>query len=180
MRPGPCATSRKGSALAPREPWFALVHTLDFHQIPELSRADRSIASIPSRAWKRRKTTPTTRGPSRRGPKCWADGARDLAIAHYDAAAAHADDELGRIVSALREQRYDADTVVVFTSNHGEELFEHGELTHAKPYEFDLRVPLIIVDPRDTAPVPNVPVMVQTIDLAPTRSWLAGIPIDRP
>jgi len=107
------------------------------------------------------------------------DGARDLAIAHYDAAAAHADDELARIVDALREQRYDPNTVIVFTSNHGEELFEHGELTHAKPYEFDLRVPLVVVDPRNAAPVPSVPVMVQTIDLAPTLLELAGIPIDR-
>jgi len=107
------------------------------------------------------------------------DGARDLAIAHYDAAAAHADDELGRIVEALHDQQYDTRTVIVFTSNHGEELFEHGELTHAKPYEFDLRVPLVVFDPRNAAPVPSVPTMVQTIDLAPTLLELAGIPIDR-
>ena len=182
MRPGPAPDVVQWLASRPPEPWFALVHTLDLHQIPELSRADRDrfAPGHPEPCMEATRDDPDyTRTVAAWTEVLGSDGARDLAIAHYDAAAAHADDELGRIVEALREHRYDTSTVVVFTSNHGEELFEHGELTHAKPYEFDLRVPLVVFDPRNAAPVPSVPVMVQTIDLAPTLLELAGIPLDR-
>lgn len=182
MRPGPARDVVQWLEERPEEPWFALVHTLDLHQIPDLAPADRDRFSPghPEPCMEASREDPDYT----RTVAAWTDvlgleGARDLAIAHYDAAAAHADDELGRIVEALREQRYDTRTVVVFTSNHGEELFEHGELTHAKPYEFDLRVPLVVVDPRSAVRVPDVSVMVQTIDLAPTLLELADIPIDR-
>jgi choline-sulfatase len=182
MRPGPARDVVQWLAARPEEPWFALVHTLDLHQIPALPRADRDRFAIghPEPCMEATRDDPDyTRAIAAWAEVLGLDGARDLAIAHYDAAAAHADDELGRILEALRAHRYDTRTVVVFTSNHGEELFEHGELTHAKPYEFDLRVPLVVVDPRHPTPVPVVPVMVQTIDLAPTLLELAGIPIDR-
>ena len=181
-RPGPVRDVVQWLEARPQEPWFALVHTMDLHQIPDLAPADRDrfAPGHPDPCMEASRDDPDyTRTVAAWTNALGVEGARDLAIAHYDAAAAHADDELGRIVEALRAQRYDTRTVVVFTSNHGEELFEHGELTHAKPYEFDLRVPLVVVDPRSAASVPDVSVMVQTIDLAPTLLELAGIPIDR-
>ena len=182
VRPGPVRDVVQWLGSRPAEPWFALVHTRDLHQIPELSRADRDrfAPGHPEPCMEATRDDPDyTRTIAAWTEVLGIDGARDLAIAHYDAAAAYADDELGRIVESLHEQRYDTSTVIVLTSNHGEELFEHGELTHAKPYEFDLRVPLVVFDPRNAAPVPIVPGMVQTIDLAPTLLDLADIPIDR-
>jgi arylsulfatase A-like enzyme len=182
LRPGPVVDVVEWLGSRPTEPWFALVHTLDLHQIPALSRVDRDrfAPGHPEPCMEASHDDfDYTRTVAAWTEVLGLEGARDLAIAHYDAAAAHADDELGRIVEAIHEQRYDTSTVIAFTSNHGEELFEHGEFTHAKPYEFDLRVPLVIYDPRNTAPVPTVRVMVQTIDLAPTLLELAGIPIDR-
>jgi choline-sulfatase len=181
-RPGPVQDVVQWLGSRPPEPWFALVHTRDLHQIPELSRADRDrfAPGHPEPCMEATHDDPDYKRPVAAWTEVLGlDGARDLAVAHYDAAAAYADGELGLILEALHEQRYDTSTVVVFTSNHGEELFEHGEFTHAKPYEFDLRVPLVVYDPRNAAPVPSVPVMVQTIDLAPTLLELAGIPVDR-
>jgi arylsulfatase A-like enzyme len=165
----------------PREPWFAFVHDMDLHQMPAFARTDRDrfAPGHPEPCIEMVRDDPDyTQAVAAWAEVLGLDAARDLAIAHYDGVVARADAEVGRMVEALRAGRYDQRTVVVFFSNHGEELFEHGELTHAKPYEFGLRVPLVIVDPR--APqTPRVSVMVQTMDLAPTLLELAGIPLDR-
>ncbi len=169
-------------ASGPAEPWFALVHETDIHQIPELARADRDRyePDHPEPCMDAAPDDPDyTRVVDAWSSTLGIEAARDLAVAHYDAAATHADARVGRIVEELRDRGYERRTVIVFTSNHGEELFEHGELTHAKPYEFDLRVPLVVYDPRESAHTARVSTVVQTIDLAPTILDLAGIPIDR-
>lgn len=66
----------------------------------------------------------------------------------YVAEVAAADHEIGRIVAALRSSGDLADTVVVIVADHGEDMFEHGEPTHAVYcYDSSLRVPLVIRRP---------------------------------
>jgi len=66
---------------------------------------------------------------------------------------------------------------VIVLSDHGEELFEHGNADHGPPYEFNLRVPLVIDDPSHPRGT-RLATMVQTIDVAPTILEIAGIPVD--
>ena len=67
------------------------------------------------------------------------------------------------------------DTVVVFASDHGEMLGDHGLYTKSVPYEAALRVPLI-------AAGPGIPggrtsdALVELIDVNPTLCALAGLP----
>jgi arylsulfatase A-like enzyme len=59
------------------------------------------------------------------------------------------------------------ETLIVVTSDHGEEIFEHGACTHQQPYEETARVPLVFVGPGIPAGR-RVREIVELVDLAPT------------
>ena len=93
----------------------------------------------------------------------------------YSAAIELIDDQVGRIVEAVERRRMGEDTVVVFASDHGEMLGDHGLYTKSVPYEAALRAPLI-------AAGPGIPrgrtsdALVELIDVNPTLCALAGLP----
>jgi arylsulfatase A-like enzyme len=97
----------------------------------------------------------------------------------YDGEIAYVDAMLGRLLDGLRERGELDRTLVVVTSDHGESLGEHDELTHAySVYDATQHVPLLISGPG----VPAgrvVDGVVRTADVAPTllaRLGLAPIP----
>ncbi len=80
----------------------------------------------------------------------------------YDACVWSADHWLGRVSDALERAGLDERTVLVFTSDHGEELFDRGFVGHARSLMSELvRVPLVVAGPgvpagvRIDAPVSN-------------------------
>jgi arylsulfatase A-like enzyme len=89
-----------------------------------------------------------------------------------------ADMAVGRIMAALREQGFDQNTVVLFTSDNGSMEGAHRLVGKWNMYEESIRVPLIIRDPRLPAALRGRrSQMALNIDLAPTVLALAGIPI---
>ena len=89
-----------------------------------------------------------------------------------------ADLAVGRIMTALREQGFDQNTVVIFTSDNGSMEGAHRLVGKWNMYEESIRVPLIIRDPRLPAALRGRrPQMALNIDLAPTMLALAGVPI---
>ncbi|HEV2845908.1 MAG TPA: sulfatase [Thermoanaerobaculia bacterium] len=100
--------------------------------------------------------------------------ALDWLTALYDAGIRETDDVLRRFFADL-ERLGSADQVtVIVTSDHGEELQDHGRLNHTQLYREVLRVPLMIVHPDHTSAVRRAGV-VQLIDLAPTLYELARL-----
>lgn len=84
------------------------------------------------------------------------------------------DRQIGILLAALREASQPADTLILFTADHGEELFEHGPPGHV-PYLYDtvIRVPLLVSWPGRLAPGTVVSEAVSHIDLLPTvLEWL--------
>lgn len=85
------------------------------------------------------------------------------------------DKVLAQFFEGWRERGLLDDTVVVFTSDHGEGLGEGGRLGHGPTHnEYVIRVPMIISDfrkPRER----RVSTRVGTIDIAPTIADLAGL-----
>ena len=70
--------------------------------------------------------------------------AQDVIAAYY-AMIELIDDNVGRLLAALEETGQCQDTVIIFTSDHGETLGDHGLLTKGcRFYEGSVRVPLII------------------------------------
>jgi len=89
---------------------------------------------------------------------------------------ADVDRHLGEVLAALEATRFRKDTIIVFTSDHGDLLGAHGGL-HQKwymAYEEALRVPLVVVLPGKQAPR-TVPIPTSHIDIAPTLLGLAGV-----
>ena len=94
----------------------------------------------------------------------------------YDGAIAYVDSILGAFLqSAISRGWYDR-SIIVFTSDHGESLGDHGEQTHGFfLYDATLRVPLIVKLPRFRWRGTKVVDQVRSIDIAPTILELAGL-----
>ncbi len=96
----------------------------------------------------------------------------------YDATVAQADRDVGRILAELDALGLTEKTIVVVTSDHGEEFLEHGDLSHARTlFDEILRVPLLIRVPGAAPRAVAEP--VELIDLAPTLLARMGLPVDR-
>ena len=65
----------------------------------------------------------------------------------YSASIELLDHWVGQLMSALEEEGVLDRTVVVFTSDHGEMLGDHGFYTKHVPYESSIRVPLVVAEP---------------------------------
>ncbi|GAB3433866.1 alkaline phosphatase family protein [Flindersiella endophytica] len=97
--------------------------------------------------------------------------------AAYYAMVTLVDDEVGRILAALDEAGLTEDTIVIFTSDHGEMLGDHQlMLKGPMMYEFAVRVPLLVRWPGRIPAGQRRPELVQWIDLAPTLLEAAGLP----
>ncbi|GAA1485326.1 sulfatase-like hydrolase/transferase [Brachybacterium fresconis] len=95
----------------------------------------------------------------------------------YCAMVSLVDDEVGRILEALEEAGLARNTIVVFTSDHGEMLGDH-QLMLKGPFMYDcaVKVPLIVRWPGVSQPGSRRQELVQWVDLAPTFLGAAGIP----
>ena len=87
------------------------------------------------------------------------------------------DDNLGRLLNALDELGLAEDTVVVFTSDNGYFLGEHGCGDKRALYDESLRIPMLARYPRHFRKGLAVDEMVLNVDLAPTFLDLAGVPV---
>ncbi len=104
---------------------------------------------------------------------------RDLrrATAAYYGMIETVDTHYGRVLEALRQVGQDLDEwIVIYTSDHGEMLGEHGIWEKQKFYEASARVPLIVRFPRRFAGGRVVTENVNHCDLFATLCELAGIP----
>jgi len=93
----------------------------------------------------------------------------------YHAEVTFTDDSLGRLLDHLDERDLANSTVVVVTSDHGEEFWEHGQNGHGKElFEETLRVPLLVRYPAGVEAGAVVATPVRAVDLAPTLFTLTG------
>jgi arylsulfatase A-like enzyme len=88
-----------------------------------------------------------------------------------------ADDNVGRLLKALDELGLADDTVVVFTSDNGYYLGEHGLGDKRSAYDESLRIPMVVRYPRLFPKGATRDELVLNIDLAPTFLELAGVAI---
>lgn len=92
----------------------------------------------------------------------------------YYAIITHMDDQIGRIISHLKETGQDKNTYIIFSADHGLSVGNHGLVGKQNMYDHSMRVPLIVVGPE----IPenekrNMQVYVQ--DIMATALDLAGI-----
>jgi len=161
-----------------RGPYFAFVHTYHVHSPHDPEGAARDllvrpyegglpeIVHTPDYPWGRRKGEVP--------PEADVRYVSDL----YDAEVREVDHAVGRLLAGLKAQGKLDNTLIVVTSDHGEEFAEHDHFEHGwSLYEEQLAVPLIMHLPGrfEGGAVLEYPVI--GIDVAPTIADVVGAPI---
>jgi arylsulfatase A-like enzyme len=157
------------------EPFFLFVHTYEVHDYDPppgtldcVARGCRStLEDVYPLTLKRTNAAPFPGTPEDRAH-----------VEHrYEAALRHVDAELGELLDELEESGIAERTLVVVTSDHGEEFFERGFLQHGKSLHREvLAIPLVLAVPGRAPARRGEPVM--QVDVAPTVLAALGLPID--
>ena len=97
-------------------------------------------------------------------------------LAGYYAHCSALDACFGRLMETLEQTGLDKNTIVIFTSDHGDMLGSHGMTRKQKPWAESLRVPFLVRHPRVCEPrIDHTP--IDAPDLMPTLLSLAGLPV---
>jgi iduronate 2-sulfatase len=154
----------------PHTPYVAPKRYFDMYPrdriaLPALSDADRS--RTPPAAYR------TTLGFKEQDSMT--DEQRREAIQAYWASTTFMDAQVGQVVDALDRLGLSDNTIVVFTSDHGYHLGDHGLWQKMSVFERSARVPLIIALPRAATRGVAARGLVELVDLYPTLADLAGL-----
>lgn len=143
------------------ELFFLFLHTYEAHS--PYAPKEEALAAIPEIDPDAEGLTPADAG--------WERSKRS-----YAAEVLYTDEGLERLFGELRRLDLLDHTLIVITSDHGEEFGEHGRLGHAKTvFEEVLRIPLLLWRPGTIPSGREVDDVVSLVDVAPTILDLAGI-----
>jgi arylsulfatase A-like enzyme len=96
-------------------------------------------------------------------------------IDDYDSSIRYVDAEVGRILDKLKEKGLYESSFIIFTSDHGEALYEHGYWGHGQTvYHETARVPLIVKFPAKMGLKGRIERVTQLVDIFPTFAALFG------
>ncbi len=132
-----------------RKPFFLFLHTFDVHDFNAPHRREKSASQ--------------------------SLGSEPSASELYDRAVSHMDDQIDGFLDAVSELRRQGQTLLVLTSDHGEDLGEDGVSGHGSLREQVLRIPLVVESPGGLGAGKFLDDQVRSIDLVPTLLDLAGL-----
>jgi arylsulfatase A-like enzyme len=169
-----------------RRPLFAFFHTYEVHDpyVPPAEVARSFVADpVPAITAAVERVRAGIDGWGKGHRLFWApvDASDPRHVRHvsdlYDAGIRHMDDgSLTAILDLLERRGLAGDTLVVFTSDHGEAFQEHGLFLHEDLSPEVLRVPLVLRWPGRLPSGRRVPAPVGLVDLPPTVLELVGLP----
>ena len=102
--------------------------------------------------------------------------AKEIKTAYY-ASVSFMDAQVGKVLKKLEDTGLDKNTIVVFTSDHGFHLGEHGHWQKQTLFDNSTRVPLIFYVPNNVAMGFKTNTPVELIDIYPTLLDLVGIEV---
>ncbi len=79
----------------------------------------------------------------------------------------------------MKEKGFYEDSLIIFTSDHGEEFQEHGQFIHNQTYEENILIPLLIKFPGKSVQPGRVEAPVGLIDIMPTILESLDIPVGK-
>ena len=153
----------------PHQPYAAPKKYFDLYppqNIPPLDEPPDHLKRIPSLAFTYPAGTPNL-----------SERDRQEVVSAYYACITFVDAQIGLVMQALDELDLWRNTVVVFYSDHGYHLGEHGGMWHKMSlFEQSARVPLIVVAPGEPASSHTCNRLVELVDVYPTLVDLCGLP----
>ncbi len=165
------------------KPFFMFLHYFDVHAVYDPPQPFRRRYAAPfDREGGEQRTMFGTRdhmialrdGKLNLTPE-WIDRAARL----YDGEVAYTDAEIGRLLDQMAAMGLDDNTLIVFTSDHGEEFLEHGSFEHGHTV-FDelIHIPLVMSGPGVKAGQ-RIPQVVRQVDILPTLCEWADVAGER-
>jgi len=109
------------------------------------------------------------------GYKYTAEEVKDITD-DYDSTINYVDHQVGRMIATLKQKGLYDDAYIIFTSDHGEALNEHGYMGHGhNVYDETSRVPLVVKFPKaENLKGIHIKRLVQLVDIFPTIAGLFG------
>ena len=154
----------------------------------DLTRRDLKLVPPPGLAERDReawlsakpKEVTLTAGPGGRGPttltgKALARWKYERYMQDYLACVQSIDDNVGRLLDFLKESGLERDTIVVYTSDQGFFLGDHGLFDKRFMYEESLRMPFLVRWPAVVRPGSRTEAIALNVDFAPTFLEAAGL-----
>ena len=167
------------------EPFFLFLHTYTVHDYDPPASHDRCAERGCTNArtdWRDFRLLPNPDG-SMPDPVPATEDDRQHLSHRYDDALTYVDELLGTVFDELDRLGLRDDTIVVVTTDHGEEMLERGFVQHGKTlYEEVTRIPLIVaapglegrVEPREAMTIDIVPTVLQRMAI-PAPEHMQGI-----
>ncbi|MCX8495123.1 MAG: sulfatase [Akkermansiaceae bacterium] len=148
--------------VAPKSPYFDEYAEADMPIVAGVKedQADLPPAALASRKAEEEKMTDTQRRRAMQG---------------YYASISFMDAQVGRVIETLDRLNLTDNTVIVFTSDHGYHMGEHGLWQKRSLFEESTRVPLLIVAPGVIPQAAVAKSPISQVDLYPTLAGLCGI-----
>ena len=122
--------------------------------------------------------TPNAKNPgwvNKKGKKNIAREIKQNNMAQYFGMVKCIDDNVGRLLAFLKENNLEDNTVVIFTSDHGDLLGEHGKLNKGVPYETSARVAFMLRYPDKVKAGKQIEKAYTMADFTPTILGLMGV-----
>jgi len=101
----------------------------------------------------------------------------DYIISQYDGEIRYCDRHLGELLKRIERLGLDSDTIIILTADHGEDLMEHGTISHDDVYDVGIHIPLIFRYPRLIKKNKRINTPVRSIDILPTILDILRLPL---
>ncbi len=118
---------------------------------------------------------PSPKWVNRNGKKNQVKGNRQKPMSQYFGMVKCIDDNVGKILNFLKEEGLEENTIVVFTSDHGDLLGEHGKLNKGLPYEMSARVSFMLKYPAKVKSGKQIQKAYTMADFTPTILGLMDV-----
>jgi arylsulfatase A-like enzyme len=148
--------------VAPKEPYFGWYPREEMPLHPPL---EKNPPEVPAAAL----------GSHKKEQEQLTDALRREAVQAYYASISFMDAQVGRVTGALERLGLAEKTVIVFTSDHGYHMGEHGLWQKQSLFEGSARVPMLIVAPGVAKAGGVAATPVSQVDLFPTLAELCGV-----
>lgn len=169
------------------KPWFLVLSWNPPH--PPFNPPDEDTAPYPLDKIKFRPNVPSQSEPSGSGAPHQSEEHADTprpvrseagllkSAQGYMGGITGVDKEFARVLQALEDSGMADDTIVVYTSDHGEMMGSQGLMGKRVPWEESCRVPFIVRYPGVTPNRHKSDVLFAAVDIYPTMCGLAGVPV---